>query len=543
MRTQIAFLILAALSVLCTMQSTGWCQGGECDIDTVTINGNEVVYVQGQLLVKPLPGMDVRKIADELNASVSDSIPRIGWYRLMLPPNVDAAAEVQEVASLPSVEACELHGVVRQAADDLGGSAVDGDRLNCPPDPWEEIQWPLTITRAVDAWSQVPSNSDVLISILDSGCDTDHPEYASSPRIQYGWNWYTPLGGWPEDYSGHGTHRVGELMAPSGNGGVAGINQNCQVRVEKVTDDCSGLSFRWSPWAVAGALDYVVFEEGSRVVSISLYNATPGYDGMSAMRAAFCDVNDNAPGTVILCCAGNDGPGVKIHYPAAWSCSLQCVIAVGGSTEDDEVWPSTQFQSGDYGGQLSLLSPGENSGSYCSTGLDGGYDADCGGTSGATAHAAGIAGMLISKHPWMVNHQIKTQLQNTSIMIPPPSGYAYDTSDCWGHPCWCIRMGSGRIDAVGALNLRYRRQCPSFRVQAAEEDFEVGLSSSGTLAHGEVSVYDLLGRKLYSQVTSNWPTNRVSATRWLQRFEDVPTGPKIVRVVTPHEVRTWRVVP
>lgn len=541
MRTRLCPLLLIAFG-LGVMPSLGLCQGG-CDIDTVTINGNEVFYVQGQLLIKPALGADIFRIARELNAAVLDSIPRIGWYRLALQPDVDAADVVVDAEALSGVERCELHGVVPQSLEEGGSCATDGVRLDCPPPPWGEIQWPLVVTRAVEAWSQVPPSSDVLMAILDTGCDTDHPEYASSPRITYGRNWYTPLGGWPEDYSGHGTHRVGELMAPSGNGGVAGINQNCRVRVEKVTNDGSGPWFSWSPWAVAAALEDVVFERSARVVSISLYNATPTYPGMTAMRAAFCDVNDNASGTVILCCSGNDGFGIPIHYPAAWSCSLQCVMTVGGSTQEDEVWPLTQFEPGAYGGQLSFLAPGESPGSYCSTGLNGGYDSSCGGTSGATAHAAGIAGMLISKYPWMVNHEIKTQLQNTSTMIPPPSGYEYDDTDCWGHPCWCIRMGSGRVDAVRALNRRFNRQCPRFRLEVEAEACTGLRGASGGTAHGEVSVYDLLGRKLYSCSVSRCPMDEASARVWVEGLKALPSGPKIVRVVTSHEVKTWRVAP
>ncbi len=445
MRTRSCPLLLSAFG-LGVMPSLGLCQGG-CDIGTVTIDGDEVFYVQGQLLIKAAFGADIFRIARELNAAVLDSIPRIGWYRLALQPDVDAADVVVDAEALSGVERCELHGVVPQSLEEGGGCATDGERLDCPPPPWGEIQWPLVVTRAVDAWSQVPPSSDVLIAILDTGCDTDHPEYASSPRITYGRNWYTPLGGWPEDYSGHGTHRVGELMAPSGNGGVAGINQNCRARVEKVTDDGSGPYFRWSPWAVAAALEDVVFERGARVVSISLYNATPTYPGMTAMRAAFFDVNDNAPGTIILCASGNSGTGSGwkdvIWFPAAWSCSLASVCAVGGRTETDAVWGGTEWHPGGHSGQLSFLAPGENPSSYCSTGLNGGYDSGCGGTSGATAHAAGIAGMLISKYPWMVNHEIKTQLQNTSTMIAPPPGYDYDDTDCWGHPCGAFGWGVG----------------------------------------------------------------------------------------------------
>lgn len=387
-----------------------------------------------------------------------------------------------------------------------------------------------------------------MIAILDSGCDTDHPEYASSPRIHYGFDWYDGGSGyWPEDYCGHGTHRVGEIMAPADGVGTAGTNQNCQVSVHKVTNDDPTQAV-WFAWAFAAALDYVVFEEGARVVSVSLCGASHSVPGFLLMRNALFNVNANAPGVVVLCASGNSGFGPDwwrnvIWFPAAWSCSLACVCAVGGSTPDELVWGGTEWRPGDHGGQLSFLAPGEEPHSYWTTCLGGGYDDLAGGTSGATAHAAGIAGMLISKYPWMVNHEIKTQLQNSSSMIPPPAGYAYDDTDCWGHLCWSVRMGSGRIDAVRALNLRFNRQCPSFRGRTEADEYADGPGGLRATACGVVSVYDLLGRRLYSCVISNWPQSEASAQRWLAGFKALPTGPKIVRVVTPSEIRTWRVVP
>lgn len=136
---------------------------------------------------------------------------------------------------------------------------------------------------------------------------------------------------------------------------------------------------------------------------------------------------------------------------------------------------------------------------------------------------------------------VQTQLQDTSTMIPPPPGYEYDGTDCWGHPCWCIRVGSGRIDALRALNLRYHRPCPSVVVRS---------TSSVGCAHRwedetdyEITAFDLLGRRLGSfRVEGSTPGDTGLRTMLLGHGVR-HRGIAFVRVRHAHGDTRWRVVP
>ncbi len=397
--------------VLLLLASTALAQPQGYDIDTTWIGDQQYRYVRDEVLVKPMPESDVSSIGVELNASIIDSIPEIGWYRLKLPASQDAVPVWQELRADTRIRFCELHLILSMADEGDLEEEVDESRIDCPPA--EEIQWPITITGADQAWSQVPENDNILIAILDTGIDQDHYEnpggefYGSEDKIEVGRDWYDYFGGrdwqpaWDHDWSySHGTHRVGEIAAPYGNGGVAGViagwggpnNQKCRVLVEKVGKTKNRISY----WAVPAALSYAVFTKGARVVSCSIYGLMGTNNHFMLWRDDFFAVEAHQV-TTILCCTGNQQRRPPyITYPAAWSCSLQCVVAVNSSTQDDQIyeqgeWRTGEFWGHEYTGSVSLLGPGGNY-TYCSTATSEGYDA-AGGTSGATAHAAGIAAL------------------------------------------------------------------------------------------------------------------------------------------------------
>lgn len=294
---------------------------------------------------------------------------------------------------------------------------------------------------------------------------------------------------------------------------------------------------------MARSLDHVVFEEYCRVVSISVFNATPTYHGMKPLREAMIDVNNNGQWAVVLCCSGNYGiNNIPIHYPAAWSCSLQCVLAVGASTEYDAIWPGTQYLPGNYGGQLSFIAPGGYTNRYCSTAIGGGWDAGTGGTSGATAFSAGIAGMMISKFPWITRDEIRSRLQNSADRIDVPEcDWHVDDVNCWGDLCWCLQAGSGRLDAIACLSpIVPLPRCIS------RDSGQVFFSPEGhglNSDYGAITVYDLLGRRLCSLPLQDVPGDRNAIVSYVMKRKSLPNGAKIIRIVTEKEVQTWRLVP
>jgi len=539
------------------------------DIDTTWIGDQEYRYVRDEVLIKLMPGVDVSSIGIELNAEILDSIPEIGWYRLQLPSNQDAVPVWQNLDSDSRIRFCELHLILSMGTEDDSNGGDDGKR-NCPPP--QEIQWPITITKADQAWNQVPVNNDILIAILDTGIDQDHYEnpagefYGSEGKIEVGRDWYDYYGGkdwqpaWDHDYSlGHGTHRVGEIAAPYGNGGIAGIiagwggpnNQKCRVLVEKVAETKNDLSY----WAVPAALSYAVFTRGARVVSCSIYglSGTDPYGHFMLWRDQFFAVEAHQL-TTILCCTGNKREhNPYISYPAAWSCSLNCVVAVNSSTHEDEIWSQGEYRQGSYGGhdytgEVSILGPGGDSNqsySYCATGINGAYNTKAGGTSGATAHAAGITALVLCKYPGLIHEQVKNALQNGAFRIDVSEcDWHVDDVDCWSHLCWCHQAGSGRIDALRSLKPWLMPRCGS-RIMGEMKPPDVhSFGNNNRCRVSQISIYDLLGRRLCTYSIQDRPFSKESAVSYIRnRNGSLPIGAKFVRVINESEVITWRIIP
>lgn len=296
---------------------------------------------------------------------------------------------------------------------------------------------------------------------------------------------------------------------------------------------------------------YVVGERGARVVSFSWYNMWPTNPDYGLWYDSFYAVNTQRRNTVILCCSGNTGlleqpygPSVPwITYPAAWSTVFECVIAVGASSQADHIESTTEWRSGPWGGELSVIAPAEAN-SYCATHRYGEYSsASIGQTSSATAFAAGLAGMIIAKYPRLLNYQIRDRLQNGASRIDPPVGYDWDwfSLDHWGRNCWSERVGSGRIDAVYSLAPACVPRCPYPKSgQCGRTGDEPVLSADG---HAHVEVYDLLGRRMWSGAFAGKLLDAREVGSFVSALKGVPRGPKIIRVRTPTEVRTWRVTP
>ena len=140
----------------------------------------------------------------------------------------------------------------------------------------------------------------------------------------------------------------------------------------------------------------------------------------------------------------------------------------------------------------------------------------------------------------LINYQIKEKLQNTSILINPGSGYGYWDDGCWGHPCWCERTGSGRIDALNCIQLRYFRPCPTYRETRPMDGFPSPGNNYDYIGT-TIEIFDLSGRKI--------DTISISRTDYTQseilsyfRKNNIPSGAKVLRIKSANSTKTWRIV-
>ncbi|MBW3654278.1 MAG: S8 family serine peptidase, partial [Actinobacteria bacterium] len=206
-------------------------------------------------------------------------------------------------------------------------------------DPLLPEQWALTnpdATGAPEAWTQSLGDG-VVVAILDSGVQFDHPDLARNLWTNpgelagngvdddrngfvddvHGANIVSP-GASADDDEGHGTHVAGIVAARGGNGtGGAGIAPRARIMAVKVLD----ASRAGNSTLLARGIRYAV-DEGARILNVSLNG-----DGTSPdLDAALAYADDR--GATVVASAGNNSRDLDVRpsYPA--SSTLPAVLSV-----------------------------------------------------------------------------------------------------------------------------------------------------------------------------------------------------------------------
>ncbi len=356
----------------------------------------------------------------------------------------------------PSVDVDSLTNVLEQ---DAGVAYAVPNHLFkvdwTPDDPGLEKQWGLSKIQAEKAWDFTRGDPSVLLAVIDTGIDYNHPDLARSLWVNpgedlnhngrvdstdfngvdddgngfvddiRGWDFvdapnYPDAGDYlnrdnnPDDENGHGTAITGILAAQADNGlGVAGVAPGCRV-MNLRAGTSRGLLEEDD---VAAALLYAV-ENGARVVNMSF--------GDVALTPFLRDVIQFAYTNNVLCVAssGNDGND-KIHYPSG----LNETLSVGASTQYDGRAPFSNF-----GFSLDLVAPGyqiyttERNNSYGMVS----------GTSASSPFVTGVAGLILSRNPNLTAQTLRHILTSTCDDI--------------GEAGWDTSFGAGRLNAFRAVS-------------------------------------------------------------------------------------------
>ena len=296
--------------------------------------------------------------------------------------------------------------------------------LLTPSDPELDRQWALDTINAYEAWDLTLGTHDVVVAVLDTGIDWNHPDLAGNMWTNddgyHGYNfvdnnWFPMddnIHGYDDDgiwqanlYTYHGTHVAGIVGAITNNAvGVAGVAQVELVAVKVMNESGEGTDA-----LVADGIDWAVDVVHADVIVMSL-----GVDGESfALRRAIN--NARSEGVVTVAAAGNDGTSV-VSYPAAYG----SVIAVGASDSSDR-----RASFSNYGENLDLMAPGVMI--YSTQGGDS-YQ-HLSGTSAAAPHVAGVAALLLSVDPALTPEELGEVLNSTARDVSQPG---YDPTTGWG---------------------------------------------------------------------------------------------------------------
>jgi subtilisin family serine protease len=300
---------------------------------------------------------------------------------------------------------------------------------------------------APEAWAAVAPNNNPIIAVIDTGVDVAHAdldgrlwvntaELVGDPGVDDDGN------GYQDDVNGydfahndgstlvdatlphfvgwdHGTHVAGTIAAEHNGSGVMGVCDDCRIMVLKIADDSTGaMDIRDE----AEALDYAK-ANGARVVNLSL--GGPDFSNMERNaisrfgRLAAVAAGNEALDNDMFLNADADGDTqfdtFSPSYPASFT--LGNILTVGASNDMDENAYSTAcFNSIASKPECAFTNWGHDSVDVSAPGADimstvpGNAYETWDGTSMATPHVAGIAGLLLASNPALTTAQLKNKI-------------------------------------------------------------------------------------------------------------------------------------
>lgn len=306
-----------------------------------------------------------------------------------------------------------------------------------PNDPSASAQYQLAKISAYTAWDVWTGDTNVVIGIVDSGTDWDHPDLQAN--IKY--NYADTIDGLDNDSDGfidnfrgwdvsendndpmvvsepHGSHVSGCADAVTNNSiGVAAPAYNCKFLPVKSSLDASTGS-------IDNGYDGIVYAADH---GVSVINCSWGGGGFSQFEQDIINYATYNKNVLVVAAAGNNGQDI-IHYPS----SYENVISVAATTETD-----SKAGFSNYNSSVDVCAPGQN---ILSTLFDNTY-ASWDGTSMASPIAAGCAAMIKSRFPSLNALQVGEQLRVTCDNI-------YGVS---GNGAYLGKLGNGRVNLFKAV--------------------------------------------------------------------------------------------
>ena len=333
-----------------------------------------------------------------------------------------------------------------------------------PDDPYfASNQWNMTQVKAPAAWDVTTGSDQVVVAILDTGIDLDHPDLASKVWVnkdeiayngldddangfiddRWGWNFYSETPN-SDDDNGHGSHVAGIAGAATNNGmGVAGMAWETPLMAVKFLDRTGTGDFL----GMLQAMKYAV-DNGARILNLSVTvddDMTPEEAALLDERMAYV----TAHGGLVVGASGNQGHNT-VSYPAAHP----DVLAVGATTRMDVRWYASN-----YGDGLDLVAPGYGVYSTSRWSSGSGYRY-ASGTSMAAPHVSGAAALIWSVAPGRPVTDVAQILRATCDDI---NGAQYPGPDIW--------VGWGRLNVRRAVRAALDGQI--LRLQSERSSFQV----------------------------------------------------------------------
>lgn len=434
-----------------------------------------ISFLTNELIVKfksNITKEEVPKIAKRYNFDVIRTIPYAGNAFLL---------RANAIASYGLLKTCaEIveSNLVEYAQPNLFTTAVD----DFIPNDFLYTQQPHhQIINSEDAWEITMGDNNIIIAVVDSGCDFDHPDFTNDPAL--GWDKvYRPFDfiNMDEDSTdrAHGTKSSGIAAAIANNNvGVAGVAPGCRLmpirRPPGGTDInhadmyvwIAGFYPGWTDDGVnydVGTVFPLIPNPGADVITNSFGYSDVVIDGIMKDALDFITTyGRGGKGCIVLFSVGNGNTDFTTYRQ--WA-AYEKTIAVASSAISPPDASEVKVSDSNYGSAVDVCAPGggpaggmesrslsttnvgsgDTAGSPGAPSLD--YD-DFGRTSCACPQVAGVAALVLSTNPDLTWVEVRHIIRDTAVQIDAGN---VDPIGQWigGYSQW---YGHGRIDAEAAV--------------------------------------------------------------------------------------------
>ena len=385
-----------------------WTSNSEPDL-----HQSPVEFSDRRILVRFEPGTttserrEARQAVDGTLLTAYEIVPRLQLVRIPADESMEDARE--------ALEANEA--IVYAVPDRITRLAVT------PNDSRYADLWGMGAIKAPEAWDLGTGSQEVVVGVVDSGIDYEHPdlkqniwtnpgEIPGNGIDDDGNGYIDDVHGWdfvnrdsdPADDLGHGTHVAGTIGAVGNNGlGVTGVNWQVKMMSLKICGSNNSCSYS----AAIEALEYAI-DQGA----VATNNSWGGQHTPWSPFTAAVDAVRQA-GQLFVAAAGNEGvDSDRIPFNPAGT-PVDNVISVGATASSGEL---ASFSN--YGAEtVDLMAPGQ---SIVSTLVNGQYGSKS-GTSMAAPHVTGVAALLKSRNPGWNYSEIKQAILSN---VTPACTYA-----------------------------------------------------------------------------------------------------------------------
>lgn len=274
----------------------------------------------------------------------------------------------------------------------------------------------------VDTWKLFQKKKDVIVAVIDSGVQHDHPFLKSNLYVpngivskkNYGLDFTKDwISHSPHDHHGHGTHIAGIIKS---------IFPEVKILALKYynpkASDSENLhsSLKALKFAIEQSVDIINYSSGGKY---------PSYDELELLKLA------EKKGIPVITAAGNnhaDIDSTSTFYPASYQ--LSNIISVTAHDEDNKLISTSNWGKK----SVDIAAPGLR----IRSSIPGSSVGEMSGTSQATAFVTGVVAMIKSQFPQISHTNIKKIIIQSSKKIATLNDKV---------------LSGGKLNALGAIKL------------------------------------------------------------------------------------------